>query len=842
MASLRSSKRIYTTAALEGWFGRLTGDWEAAFSDEALERGRRLYRNSQVRQIEMSEADAIVHARFNGEDCYAMVDWQRGCPSIRSSTRDTLLGQSLAAAGLYEIEELIADEIPALPAEASDEPPGADGSNGTEAPTAEAPPVAPPRPLVLHFHVDVEGLRFRAHWQGTGSAGRKPALGDEAARALQAVAAPPPSPAEREKLIRLASLARRAGFTFNPALCAYSLADFDAVARFARESLPDWERYFIIERDAEVDRLAEGPADITLTAEARQARTERAGSLDLDFRLQLGGEELGEGLRRRLLRTGGGVRFLRGRGLVRLGERDAALLREWRQRPARDLPRYLLFSLAARESLNLELTPELRQWRESVLRLQPEAGDLPGFLRGYQAAGVRWLAHLAAHGCHGLLADEMGLGKTVQVLTLLERFPVEGLPALIVCPASVVPVWQKELACFFPHRRARVLRGGDTFEEPVNGSEPPFLWLASYTQLRRHRALLDAREFGYAVLDEGQFIKNPEAKVTQACLAIRARRRVVLTGTPLENRPADLWTLFRFLMPGLLGPRRALEESLAKDNGGRAAARLRRQIAPFILRRTKREVAAELPEKSEFSLACPLTPRQRTEYARIAGEGLGELGDDLAGARRGASMHLLALLTRLRQACCDPGLLPGSEAPPHESGKLAVLADRLGEVAATGKKAVVFSQFTTLIDRAQALLDKVLPGLPRHSLTGATSDRASPVAAFQEAAGPAVMFVSLRAGGTGITLHAAEYVFLLDPWWNPAVEQQAIDRVHRIGQENPVTVYRLIADGTLEERIQRLKEHKRGLFDTFVGSLDDQADLENHFASLSQLIELTDQG
>jgi SNF2 family DNA or RNA helicase len=312
----------------------------------------------------------------------------------------------------------------------------------------------------------------------------------------------------------------------------------------------------------------------------------------------------------------------------------------------------------------------------------------------------------------------------------------------------------------------------------------------------------------------------------------------VLTGTPLENRQLDLWSIFRFLLPGLLGSRTTFEAALISDREG-TLTRLRAQLAPFILRRTKNEVAQELPPKVEMDLICPLTDVQRAEYARICNEGLERLGDDVGAAMREKSFGFLALLTRLRQTCCDPDMLPWQKAPHSDSGKLNLLVEKLTEIVGSGHKVVIFSQFVMLLDRVREVLAKHFPDLARFELTGMTLDRQKPVQGFQGTPGAAVMLVSLKAAGTGITLHAADYVFLLDPWWNPAVEAQAVDRVHRIGQTNTVFVYRMVTAGTIEERIQALKASKKDLFDRLIGGLGGDFDLSQHFTSLRGLVSLT---
>jgi len=432
----------------------------------------------------------------------------------------------------------------------------------------------------------------------------------------------------------------------------------------------------------------------------------------------------------------------------------------------------------------------------------------------------------------------MGLGKTLQVLSLLHARKVKGLPDLVVCPASVVPVWQGEIDRFFPGTSVEVLKSGNDFST----GQTPRLWIASYTQLRRHKHLLKDAKFGHVVLDEAQNIKNPDAKVTQSCFAIQGQHRIVLTGTPVENTPMDLWTLFRFLMPGLLGGRKAFEDGLT--NGAPSfLENLRTQISPFTLRRTKKQVAKELPEKVESVVKCPLSEAQRAEYGKILQNGVQELGEDVEDALNNFAINFLSLLTRLRQVCADPGLLPwnqsGKVVLSEESGKIKEFLRRMEEILSQGHRVVVFSQFVTLLKELRPILEKHSPGTKVFELYGDTRDRGKVVRGFQKGKGSAVIFVSLRAGGTGITLHAADYVFLLDPWWNPAVEKQAVDRVHRIGQDKAVFVYRMIAAGTIEERIQELKADKELTFRELIGALESKLkDREEPFRNLRNLLEL----
>lgn len=368
--------------------------------------------------------------------------------------------------------------------------------------------------------------------------------------------------------------------------------------------------------------------------------------------------------------------------------------------------------------------------------------------------------------------------------------------------------------------------------------------------LRRNAGKFLRKKFTYAILDEAQFIKNPQTQIAQTCFKIKAEHRLALTGTPIENRHLDLWTLFRFLMPGLLGRRSELESALAaSETSAESLEKLRDQIAPFILRRTKREVAKELPEKTQNVLYCPMLEQQRKHYDALVNTGLKNYRGDAgvprplsaAGALRENPANLLTLLMRLRQAACDPALLPGNAELAHtHSGKISALLERVQEIIDNGGKIVIFSQFVMLLERVQAALRERFPDTPQFVLTGKTLDRQTPVHAFQTTSGSAIFLVSLRAGGTGLTLHSAEYVFLLDPWWNPAVEEQAIDRVHRIGQQKRVFVYRMVSAGTVEERIEKLKRQKRELFDSLVGGIPDMSDWAQHFPSLESLIARTE--
>ncbi len=818
---IRVPQRKYSPQALENWFQRMVEPWERQFKQAELERAREIYRQGEVRSVELAEDHAIVYGGRSNEDVYAVLDWKPGTTlAVRHSVSDKGLGRALAAAGLYEIEELVADEVEALSEDADQS-----GAQATAVVSEPAPklkkPVEPGRPLHVTLSTTSRGLRMEAHWEGDGK------KRENAFRSRKL------APGERESLIALTMQARKAGFGHRTFSGDYILRDPTQIADFLRKELGRWRQRFCVSQDPSVHALSRGVRSVEVGLHVAR----NGHGMRYQWSGRLGGKLISDELLGQLLRQPDRTLLDGEAGMLRVSRKQAAWIADWQpfleERFEGALPFYMLFSLQGQSAVPVELSRDLEAWRKELeAGVGTRAEAVPGVLRPYQEAGVQWLRYLHEAQCHPLLADEMGLGKTLQVLSLLWSDPVtRERPALVVCPASVLPVWEAEARRFFPEMRTRRLRKGNAFEEREEG----VLWLSSYTQLRRHRDRLGEREFSYAILDEAQVIKNPDAKVTHACWAIRARRRLAVTGTPIENRQLDVWSIFRFLMPGLLGTRRRFEEEMGKDEV-KGTERLRHQLAPFVLRRTKAEVGNELPEKIETVLPCPLTDVQVAEYRRLVESGERELGEDTRDALRSRAMPLFTLLTRLRQVCCDPGLLPWRQDDVSQSGKLLTLCDRLESALGSGRKAVIFSQFVRFLDRADEILQDRFPAVPRFRLDGRTAERAVPVREFQEREGPGLILVSLKAGGTGITLHAADYVFLLDPWWNPAVEAQAIDRVHRIGQTQRVMVYRLVAQGTVESRIEELKAQKQGRFDALVGGMEGAVDWASQFDRLADLI------
>jgi superfamily II DNA or RNA helicase len=504
---------------------------------------------------------------------------------------------------------------------------------------------------------------------------------------------------------------------------------------------------------------------------------------------------------------GGGLAPLPCDWLARLGERVADLLAA--REEAGRLPRCALPQLAELcAELELPPPPSLEGLRHALaadgsLPAAALPADLRAELRPYQRRGVDWLCALRDAGLGALLADDMGLGKTLQALCVLRG------RSLVVAPTSVLHNWEREARSFRPGLRVAVYHGPGRVLDP-----DAELTLTTYAILRLDADALAALPWDAVVLDEAQAIKNPDSQVARAAYRLRAGFPLALTGTPVENRLDELWSQLHFAARGLLGGRRDFEERVARPIAAGepgAAERLRARIRPFVLRRLKREVAPELPPRTDIVLEAELGDEERRVYDAVRAATREEVVRRLEAG--GSTLAALEALLRLRQAACHPALLPGQRAAG--SAKLALLLEMLDEAVAEGHKALVFSQWTSLLDLVEPQLRAAGLGFAR--LDGATRDRAGVVAAFQDEAGPPVLLASLKAGGTGLNLTAADCVFILDPWWNPAAEDQAADRAHRIGQQRPVMVYRLVAQATVEERILALQERKRELADAALG-------------------------
>jgi SNF2 family DNA or RNA helicase len=458
----------------------------------------------------------------------------------------------------------------------------------------------------------------------------------------------------------------------------------------------------------------------------------------------------------------------------------------------------------------------MRQKLHGFSGVRPQAAPegFVGSLRPYQEQGLGWLGFLGEFGWNGCLADDMGLGKTIQVLALLldRKRRGERGPSLVVVPKSVVFNWIREAGRFTPDLRVLEYTGIDRREHQKAFRQSDLI-ITTYGTLRRDIEFLRKHEFDLVVLDEAQMIKNPTSQSAKATRLLRSRHRVAMTGTPVENSLSDIWSIFEFLNPGMLGGAAAFKGVIGTGSkGGEGPLNLEvlhRMLRPFILRRTKDQVAPELPPRIEQTIDCEMGPRQSAYYQQLKdyyrASLLGRV-EEVGLAK--SKIQVLEALLRLRQAACHPGLIDARKTG-GESTKFETLLEMIPEVLAEGHKALVFSQFTSLLALLRPKLDEL--GVSYEYLDGQTRDRQQRVDRFQEDPRCGLFLISLKAGGLGLNLTAADYVFILDPWWNPAVEAQAIDRTHRIGQDKKIIAYRLIAKDTVESKILELQHTKREL-------------------------------
>jgi superfamily II DNA or RNA helicase len=471
------------------------------------------------------------------------------------------------------------------------------------------------------------------------------------------------------------------------------------------------------------------------------------------------------------------------------------------------------------------LLPEQTQWQgdaalldraaqlqKSPFMLDATASGVQTELRPYQWLGVCWLQHLKQLGFNGLLADDMGLGKTLQTLAHLSLEQRQGgldLPALIVAPTSLLPNWAAELRRFCPHLRVQVLHGSQRHKQWAQHGVD--ILITSYPLLVRDLEIWRGTQLSWLVLDEAQVIKNAQTQVSQAVRQMQARHRLCLSGTPVENHLGELWSLLDFLEPGVLGTaaqfRAYYQKPIEQDGRADRLQQLLDRISPLLMRRTKNQVASELPAKTRIEQLIALGDEQRAFYERVKTESWQSLSLQLENTEHAGQkqMLVLAALMRLRQTCCDPQLLREHNIP---SAKTEYCLDLLQALVAEGRAALVFSQFTSMLDLLAQRLDAL--GVAYLMLTGASRDRAHLVEQFQQGMAP-VFLISLKAGGVGLNLTRADTVIHFDPWWNAAAEEQASDRAHRIGQTQPVFVYKLLAENTIEEKIARLQRAKAQL-------------------------------
>ena len=625
------------------------------------------------------------------------------------------------------------------------------------------------------------------------------------------------------------------GFQVLDAAGAMLLRGEDEVIDFLTGVLPALRRKWQVLTDQKLQHVEQRVERITPCIEPQGAGNDW---LACDLSWQVGGRVLDEGAVRKMLQSGSRTVATPGGGKAVISHFDAEVMKGFLldTDPRQEDGRYYFSTQqsAYLERLRAHYGNDQKRHEELVPELP---ATLAQTLRGYQQEGVDWLYRCALNGGAALLADDMGLGKTLQTLAFLKLWKTNNpqaseLPVLIVCPATLLGTWRDEAQKFIPDFNVLIMHGArrkDYYEVMASAD----LIVTSYALLDRDAAHYVKLPIAAMVLDEASAIRNPDTLAAKAARKVKQSAPdaacVAITGTPVENSVRDLWSIFQFLMPGYLGSREDFrtryEVPCAAELPDRAALqRLRWRTEPFMLRRVKSQVAKDLPPKIESVVWCDPSPMQRDHYQAILRHGVEKMDQVRKSVgKEGARMQMLTVLLRLRQSCCDLRLIDdkiSGESISDVSAKLARLLELLGEARRGGHRVLVFSQFTSMLSLIRHELDE--GDVDYCYLDGGTRDRTAVVDRFQKSDGPSVFLISLKAGGYGLTLTAADTVVLFDPWWNPAVEAQAADRIHRIGQTKPATIYKFISRGTVEEKILRLQDKKRNVMAAAMGEMSDE--------------------
>lgn len=768
-------EKSYTLKALATWFQAYRKQWWDFFSKAEQKQGKSLLERG-LTSIEINSQYIFVSGKKNQQTCFVTLDLpQNELSSLQISDKNQTFGRALLASGLLCLEKLFQDHLDTLSISVQK-------PNETPVDTAETLKIKPLTKATtqLKFLKKEQSLAFEVSFKRGEQFEKLTSLKQNL------------RPYEREQLLSIILQTQKYGFRWSKSCFVNS--SLESLPEFVQTIVPKLSQKYFVEVPQAIYDLCRGLNNIQV-----QLSTNTTGNLIQHFRITSG--EIEQDLVQHSIKAKNHIYWSEKYGLIRCQENTLEWVQranDWKNRlkVSENLPAYMLLSLFNTHTLSQEAKTWLQNLQQPIT---PSSTHFP-LLRTYQHEGVIWLKHILDNHCHPLLADEMGLGKTRQLLSVLELLTKESDDeplSLVVCPASVISAWVNECNLYYPHLNLQVLNQ-DSLKHYEKSQ--PRIFVASYSQLLVNSHTLKTLSFNCVILDEAQCIKNPKSKTAHACFNLKAKYRIAATGTPVENNVIDLWTIFHFLMPGFLGNFKEFQKFTQTQE---ASILLKKQIAPFVLRRTQEEVLQELPEKEECIIYCPMTKEQRKLY-----ESTRDLRQNL---QQGQWQRLLTLILRLRQICCDPGLLPAhKDFSVESSGKLAWLLKKVKDPS--HKKIIIFSQFKQLLDRLEPSIKVLYP--QTYMLTGytPTSKRAQLIANFQKTKKRTAFLISLKAGGTGITLHTADTLFILDPWWNPAVEEQAIARARRLGQKQSLKVYRLLIENSIEASIQQLQYHKQQLF------------------------------
>ncbi|MDR2720713.1 MAG: DEAD/DEAH box helicase, partial [Puniceicoccales bacterium] len=720
------------------------------FSRETMARGRMVWAANAIKSVKLQPDWAEALVKYNGED-YKVGFNINDTGEIES---DLNLKDKKFCATIYaiclEIDLLISTHI------AVDK----DAKLECDESFLENKPMEGSKCLLVKIAIDGQNLILRSFLDNDP---RKPIF-VQTNRGLSKIS----GDEKKISILRLLFNAKKANFRFCLEHRDYRISCWRDALAFYADKLPVWQKYFNVELEKPCSLLKRGIIHVSTAAKITAIGDDKI-KIDWYLNSSFGGLD-GANLDV-LLRANGWPHFIENFGVAVLSEDQVDTIRSLllSQMLSNNIfPRYMLHFLFNQSAIRLDTDLKIS---DSFTECLPDL-QLLSCLKEYQKNGVRWMRSVLDAGCQCLLADEMGLGKTLQVLSTICS-DKHAKRSLVVCPASVLPVWESEIGKFFPENTVSILQN---LEIP----KVDFV-LASYNQTRRLSEMLGSEKFDYLVLDEAQYIKNSSSKTARACCAMNARFKIAITGTPIENDLNDVWSIFKCLMPGLLPKYKDFQKKIIQSE---FRVKLRKQIAPFILRRTKESVCLQLPECNEIELMCPLNQFQAKVYSDFQERLSQSYSNYTEQASSRERMNILTSIMRMRQTADCLDILPKQYHVSHaeiNSPKIDALMLKLEGITAENKKAVIFSQFLGFLSKIASEIKSKLPTCEIFKLTGATSKRKAVVGGFQNSKSAAVILVSLKAGGVGITLHAAEYAFLMEPWWNPAVEKQAIARIHRIG-------------------------------------------------------------